>query len=134
MTDKQHSILLFSAIVPSTLCFIPACFIVLGFLSGYLLETFLLFLSCLFGILGYFGLISLYRNKFNSKVLVNLIRLTFGFIGYVLILFWTDSTLEDLILIPHDFWDFLVLCSGVLIFFTYIFYIILLSKKMINEK
>lgn len=134
MTDRQHENILMSAIMPSVLAFFAACFTVLFIIIGGVhSEFFMLFLVCILGILGFVGLVKLFNNKLETKIAQNFIFLTCGFLSYSLIIYNIQLTWQDILAAFNSLFGFLFLSSFVWVLFVYFFYLVLISKKLLQK-
>lgn len=134
MKDKYHEYLLMSAILPSTLCCLIAGLVMLFILfTGNFFDLEKVFLFCLLGILGFYGLLKVYNNRLKTKLTSSLFFLSCGFISYILIFYSVEPTLNDFLSSFQSIVGFLFTSILIWIFFVYVFYIVLISNKLFQE-
>ena len=127
MYKRLHNILIISALLPASILFIADIWglfvLTLGDLAG---SELYLALGIFLGFIGYFGLWRLLIIELKEKVFLSIILLSCGVISCLLVI-------EPIILLVAYFFDSKKL--GLIIFLwpnlVAIFYIILLTKKMI---
>lgn len=135
MTKTQHENLLLSAILPSTICCLIAGFVMLFILfTGNFFDLEQVFLVCLLGIFGFYGLLKVYNNKLETKLTSSLLFLSCGFISYVLMFYYVEPTLNDFLSAFQSIIGFLITTLFIWIFIVYVIYIVLITKKLFQEK